>query len=62
MINCKKQKVLESIKDVFEGENMQNQYSVLGYKIKLYFHECKLKMEVDESGHNDTNIDYEIQG
>ena len=28
VINCKEQTVLESIKDVFEGENMQTQYSV----------------------------------
>ena len=40
---------------------MQTQYSVLGYKIDLYFHEYKLAIEVDELGHNDRNIDYEIQ-
>ena len=28
-INCKEQKVLEPIKDVFEGENIQTQYNVL---------------------------------
>ena len=52
--------MLQSIKDAFEGENMQTQYSVLGYKIDLYFHEYKLAIEVDELGHNDRNIDYEI--
>ena len=61
VINCKEQTVLESIKDSFEGENMQTQYSVLCYKIDLYFHEYKLAIEVDELGHNDKNIDYEIQ-
>ena len=61
VINCKEQTVFESIKDAFEGENMQTQYSVLGYKIDLYFHEYKLAIEVDELGHNDRNIDYEIQ-
>ena len=61
MINCKEQTVLELIKDVFEGENMQTQYSVLGQKIDLYFHEYKLAIEVDELGHNDRNIDYETQ-
>ena len=40
---------------------MQTRYSVLGYKIDLYFHEYKLAIEVDELGHNDRNIDYEIQ-
>ena len=59
--NCKEQTVLESIKDAFEVENMQTQYSVLGYKIDLQFHEYKLAIEVDELGHNDRNIDYEIQ-
>ena len=61
VINCKEQTVLESIKDAFERENMQTQYNVVGYKIELYFHEYKLEIEVDELGHNDRNIDYEIQ-
>ena len=26
----------------FEGENMQTQYSVLGYRIDLYSHDYKL--------------------
>ena len=34
----KEQSVLRSIMDAFEGENMQTQYSVLGYRIDLYFH------------------------
>ena len=38
VINCKEQTVLESIKDAFEGQNMQTEYSVLAYKIDLYFH------------------------
>ena len=53
--------MLESIKDAFEGENMQTQYNVLGYKIDIYFHEYKLSVEVDKLGHNDINIDYEMQ-
>ena len=61
LINCKEQTVLESIKDAFEGEDMQTQYTVMGYRIDLYFHEYKLAIEVDELGHNDRNIDYEIQ-
>ena len=40
---------------------MQTQYTVMGYRIDLYFHEYKLAIEVDELGHNDRNIDYEIQ-
>ena len=40
---------------------MQTQYTVLGYKIDLYFHKYNLEIEVDELGHNGRNIDYEIQ-
>ena len=47
--------------DAFEGENMQTQYSVLGYRIDLYFHDYKLAIEVDEKGHNNRNIDHEIK-
>ena len=32
-----------------------------GYKIDLYFHDCKLAIEVDEKGHKDRNIDQEIK-
>ena len=61
MINTKEQTVISAIKDAFEGENMQTQYSVLGYRIDIYFHEYKLAIEVDELGHIDRNIDLEIQ-
>ena len=61
VINCKEQVVLESIKDTSEGENIQTQYIVIGYRIDLYFHEYKLARDVDELGHTDRNIDYEIQ-
>ena len=40
---------------------MQNQHNVLGYRIDLYFDDYRLTIEVDEYGHNDRNIDYEIQ-
>ena len=43
-----RKKLLESIKDVFEGKNLQTQYA-------------KLAIEVYELGHNDRNIDYLIQ-
>ena len=59
--NTKEQTVINSIKDAFEGENMQTQYTVLNYRIDLYFHKYKLATEVDELGHSDRNIDYEIQ-
>ena len=61
VINTKEQTVINSIKDAFEGENMQTQYSVLSYRIDLYFHKYKLAIEVDELGHNDRNIKDEIE-
>ena len=45
---------------MFEGENMQTQYSVLGYRIDLYFHEYKLAIKVDEFGHTNRNINNKI--
>ena len=56
-----KQTVINSIKDAFEGEDLQTQYSVLGYRIDLYFHKYKLAIEVDELGHADRNINNEIE-
>ena len=61
VINTKEKTVLKSIKDVFEGEDMQTQYSVLGYRIDLYFHKHKLAIEVDELGHADRNLSNEIE-
>ena len=60
-INTKEQAVLKSIKDVFEGEDMQTQYSVLGYRVDLYFHKHKLWIKVDELGHADRNLSNEIE-
>ena len=61
VINTKEQTVINSIKDAFEGEDMQTQYTATGYRIDLYFHKYKLAIEVDGLGHSDRNIDYEIQ-
>ena len=61
VINTKEQTVLESIKNAFEGEDMQTQYSVLGYKIDLYCHKYKFGTEVDELGHADRNLSNEIE-
>ena len=46
----KEQSVLKSIMDAYEGENMQTQYSVLGYRIDLYFRDYKLAIENDRKG------------
>ena len=40
---------------------MQTQYSVLGYRIDLYFHKYKLAIEIDELGHTSRNINNEIK-
>ena len=61
VINTKEQTIISAIKDAFEGESMQTQYSVLDYRIDLYFHEYELAIEIDELGHNDRNINDEIQ-
>ena len=53
VINTKEKTVLRSTKDAFEGEDMQSQYTVIGYRIDLYFHKHKLAIEVDELGHAD---------
>ena len=61
IINIKEQTTIRAIKDAFDGENMQTQQSVLGYRIDPYFHNYKLAIEIDELGHSDRNIDYEIE-
>ena len=40
---------------------MQTQYSVLVYRIDLYFHYYKLAIETNEKSDSDRNIDYEIK-
>ena len=49
------------IKSSFEEENMQTQYNVLGYRIDLYYHDYKFAIEIDNNGHSNRNIDYEIK-
>ena len=61
VINTKKQVVINSIKDAFEGENMQTSYSVLGSRIDLYFHKHKSVLEVDELEHAGKNLSNEIE-
>ena len=61
MINTKEQTVLRSIKDAIEGEDIQTQYTVIGYRIDPYFHKHKLAIEVDELGHADRNLNNDIE-
>ena len=46
VINTKEQTVINSIKDGFEGEDMQTQYSVLSYRIDCYFHKYNLQLKL----------------
>ena len=48
VINTKEQTIINSIKDAFEGEDIQTWYTVIGYRIDFYFHEYKSAIEVDE--------------
>ena len=50
VINTKQQTIIGSIKKVFEGENMQSEYSVLTYRVDLCFYDYKLAIKVDEFG------------
>ena len=61
LILKKEQSVIKSMIDAFKGEDIRIQYTVLGYRIDLYFYEQKLAIEIDELGHNDSNTDYEIK-
>ena len=38
-----------------------NIINVVGYRIDLYFHELKLAIEIDENGHSDRSLDYEMK-
>ena len=61
VINTKEQTIINSVKDTFEGENIQTQYSVLGCRIDVYFHEYKLVIEVGELRHTNRNFNNEIE-
>ena len=61
VILTNKKIVLTRTLNSFEGENMQAQFNVLGFKIDLYFHEYKLAIEIDENWRSDRNIDYKIK-
>ena len=60
VILTKEQSVLTKIISSFDGEIMQTRYNVLTHRIDLYFHDCKLSIEIDENGHIDRNIDCKI--
>ena len=55
------QSILSKIVTVFGVEEVILQHNVLGYIIDTYLFKHKLAIEVDEQGHNDKDIDYEIE-
>ena len=46
---------------LFQSLMKQSQYTVLNFRIDLYFHKYKRAIEIDELGHSDRNINYEIE-
>ena len=42
-MNVTEKTPLDSIKNAFEGENIQTHCRVLGYEIDVYFHDYKLQ-------------------
>ena len=60
-MNVTEKIALDSIKNAFEGENIQTHYRVLGYEIDIYLHHYKLAVEIDEKDHLDRDISREIE-
>jgi len=50
---CKESESCGAIMKAFKGEKMIMQYSVLKYRVDLYFPEYNLLVECDELGHSD---------
>ena len=55
------QSILSKIVTLFAVEEIILQHNVLGYRTDAYFLKHKLVIEVDEQGHNDRDINYEIR-
>ena len=55
------QSVFTKIKEIFSTEEITFQHFVLGYRIDAYFLKYNLTVEVDERGHNDRDLEAEIE-
>ena len=55
------QSILSKIVTLFAAEKIILQHNVLIYRIDAYFPKYKLAIELDEQGHDDRDIDYEIE-
>ena len=60
-ITTQEQSVLTKISKAFSAEEIIFQYSILGFKIDAYFLKYKLAVEVDERGHQDIDLECEIE-
>ena len=60
-IMTQEQSVLSKIVTLFAAEEIILQHNLLGYRVDAYFSKCKLAIEVDEQGHNNRDVDYEIE-
>ena len=53
--------MLTNMKRLYEGQNMQTQYTEWGCINDLHFHDLKLAIENDENGHSKRNTGYKIK-
>ena len=60
-IMTQEQSILSKIIALFAAEEIIMQHNVLGYRIDAYLPKHKLAIEADEQGHNNRDIDYEIE-
>ena len=57
VINTKQQTIIGSMKEAFEGEDFQSEYTLLNYRIDLYLCKYKTAVEINEYRHVDRNKD-----
>ena len=60
-IMTQEQSVLTKIKEAFSTEELIFRHCVLGYRIDAYFPKHKPAIEVDEKGHQDRDLECEIE-
>ena len=57
----KESSIIEKIQTVFSAEKILLQYSVFTYRIDIYFPDHKLAVEIDKIGHQNRDVNCEIQ-
>ena len=61
IFQTKEESVLSKIQTVFLTEKIVLQHNVLGYYIDLYFLDHRLSIEIDEQGHQNRDINQEVE-